>query len=269
MAMLAVAFAVFVLVIRLLSMVWSLVRLWGFRLQRVGDDLGTEFGVLTRVMATIPRRRIQTVTIRRTPLHRVFGAASIRVDSAGSDGGEGVSVTRESLAPILREGDVTRVLAEVLPDVDLQAVDWQPVAPRAFRRRLRVSLVAAVVFTLPAIALLRWWSLAWLGLLIVWAFVHARLDVKALGWATGEQAVFFRSGYVTRELTIARYNKIQVVSLHESPFDRRARMAGVRVDTAGAAHASHRVQIPYLARSVADGLHQELSAQAARTAFRW
>jgi membrane protein YdbS with pleckstrin-like domain len=117
--------------------------------------------------------------------------------------------------------------------------------------------------------LLRWWSLAWLALMVVWAFVHARLDVAALGWTTGEQAVFFRSGYVTREMTIARFNKMQVVALHESPFDRRARMAGVRVDTAGAADASHRVHIPYLTRSVADGLYRKLSADAARTAFRW
>jgi putative membrane protein len=266
---LAAAFAVFVVVIRVLSMIWSLIRLWGFRLQQVGDDLGTEFGLLTRVMATHPRRRIQTVTIRRTPLHRVFRTASIRVDSAGSNGGDGVSVTRESLAPILHEADVPRVLAAVLPDVDVQAAAWQPVDPGAYRRKLRVSLMAAVIFTLPTIALLRWWSLAWLALMVVWAFVHARLDVAALGWATGEQAVFFRSGYVTREMTIARFNKLQVVALHESPFDRRARMAGVRVDTAGAADASHRVHIPYLARSVADGLCRRLSAQAARTAFRW
>jgi putative membrane protein len=266
---LAAAFAVFVVVIRVLSMIWSLIRLWGFRLQQVDDDLGTEFGLLTRVMATHPRRRIQTVTIRRTPLHRLFRAASIRVDSAGSDGGEGVSVARESLAPIVREADVPRVLAAVLPDVDLRVPAWQPVDPGAYRRKLRVSLMAAVIFTLPTIALLRWWSLAWLALMVVWAFVHARLDVAALGWATGEQAVFFRSGYVTREMTIARFNKMQVVALHESPFDRRARMAGVRVDTAGAADASHRVHIPYLARSVADGLYRKLSADAARTAFRW
>jgi putative membrane protein len=266
---LAAAFAVFVMLIRVLSMLWSLIRLWGFQLRQVGDDLGTEFGLLTRVMATIPRRRIQTVTIRCSPLHRWFRTASIRVDSAGSDGGEGVSVTRESLAPILPEADIPRVLGAVLPDVDLSAVDWQSVDPRAFRRKLRVSLVAAAIFTLPAIGVLRWWSLAWLAILVVWAFVHARLAVKSLGWATGEQAVFFRSGYVTRELTIARFNKMQVVALHESPFDRRARMAGVRVDTAGAADASHRVHIPYLARPVADGLYRRLSADAARTAFRW
>ena len=92
--------------IRVLSMCWSLIRLWGFRLHRTSDDLGTEFGLVTRVMATIPLRRIQTVTVRESPLHRVFKAASIRVDSAGGDGGEGSATRRESLAPIIRRADL-------------------------------------------------------------------------------------------------------------------------------------------------------------------
>jgi membrane protein YdbS with pleckstrin-like domain len=74
---------------------------------------------------------------------------------------------------------------------------------------------------------------------------------------------------VWRKLSVARLSKIQTVSLGESPFDRRYRMAGVRVDTAGAGAASHRVHIPYLDRSVARRLFDSLGTAAARTAFRW
>lgn len=268
-AVLVLAFAAFVFVIRLLSMCWSLIRLWGFRLHRAGDDLGTEFGLFTRVMATIPLRRIQTVTVRESPLHRVFKTASIRVDSAGGDGGTGSATRRESLAPIIRRADLPRVLAEVLPDVDVAGATWRPVDPRGFWRALKGSLVLVVCLTLPFILLLRWWTFAWAAVLVAWAVVHARLYVKHLGWGVGDQAVLFRSGWLWRELSVARFNKIQAVTLRESPFDRRARMASVAVDTAGAADASHRVAIPYLARSTADELHHRLSDEAARTAFRW
>jgi putative membrane protein len=268
-AVMALAFAAFVFAIRVLSMVWSVIRLWGFQLYRVGDDLGTEFGLFTRVMATIPLRRIQTVTVRETPLHRVFKTASIRVDSAGSDGAEGGAARRESLAPIVNRADLPRVLREVLPDVDVPAVIWSPVHPRGVGRAFRASLVLAAFLTLPFIAMLRWWTLAWLAVLVGWAWVHAWLYVKHLGWAVGDQAVLFRSGYLWRELTVARFNKIQAVTLGESPFDRRAHMASVRVDTAGAGDASHRVDIPYLARRVADELYRRLAGEAARTAFRW
>jgi putative membrane protein len=90
-----------------------------------------------------------------------------------------------------------------------------------------------------------------------------------LAWAVSDHAVLFRSGYLSRELTVARFNKIQAVTLNESPFDRRLSMAGVRVDTAGAGDASHRVDIPYLARPIADDLYRRLAGEAARTAFRW
>jgi putative membrane protein len=266
-------FAAFVLVIRLLSMGWSLIRLWGFRLNRVGGDLGTEFGLFTRVMATIPLRRIQTLTVRQSPLHRVFKAAAIRVDSAGGtgggEGGQGRGARRESLAPIVNVADVPRLLAEVLPDVDVAGVTWRPVDPRAFRRAFKASLVLVILLTLPFILMLRWWTVAWLAVLVTWAWVHATLYVKHLGWAVGDSAVFFRSGYLSREFTVARFNKIQAVTVAESPFDRRARMASVRVDTAGAADAPHRVAIPYLARQTADDLYHRLAGEAARTAFRW
>jgi len=58
------------------------------------------------------------------------------------------------------------------------------------------------------------------------------------------------------------------VALHQSPFDRRAAMARVRVDTAGAGEFT-RIDIPYLDGAVARGLHERLAAQAANTAFRW
>jgi membrane protein YdbS with pleckstrin-like domain len=81
--------------------------------------------------------------------------------------------------------------------------------------------------------------------------------------------VMMRSGWIWRQITLARVNKIQAVAMHESPFDRRAAMARVRVDTAGAGQFSHRVDIPYLDHDIARNLAHRLSMNAASTAFRW
>jgi membrane protein YdbS with pleckstrin-like domain len=72
-----------------------------------------------------------------------------------------------------------------------------------------------------------------------------------------------------RQITVVPIAKIQVVGRAESPFDRRAAMAGVRVDTAGSASPVHRISIPYLARETAAMLHERLATQTAQTAFRW
>ena len=80
-------------------------------------------------------------------------------------------------------------------------------------------------------------------------------------------AVVFRSGWIRRGITVARFAKIQAVRLRESPFDRRWGMAVVSVDTAGAGR--DRVAIPFLARRTAGELHASLAAEAGRTEFKW
>lgn len=267
----AAAFMAVLLGMRVLSMIWSFLRLHGFQLDRAGDDLRAEFGLFTRVMTTIPLQRIQTLTIRAGLLHRLLGLASLRVDSAGSDARRqgGSQVRRESLAPIVRVRDLPQLLHEVLPEVDVAAAVWQPVDPRGVRRAFVASLTVLLVLTLPFAAMLRWWTLVLVALVAGWSFVNARLYVRSLGWALADRAVLFRSGWLARQVTIARFTKIQVVSVVESPFDRRAGMASVRVDTAGAASLSHRVHIPYLRRAAAEHLYDALGREASQTAFRW
>jgi membrane protein YdbS with pleckstrin-like domain len=69
-------------------------------------------------------------------------------------------------------------------------------------------------------------------------------------------------------LVVVRFAKMQVVTLHESPFDRRFAMAAVHVDTAGASLGSA-LHIPYLTRADADTLHAQLATAAAGTQFKW
>ena len=270
-AFMGVAFVAFLLGMRILSMIWSFIRLYGFRLERSGDDLRARFGMFTRVMANIPLHRIQTLTIREGPWHRLTKTVSVRVDSAGSDATAdgGRAAKRESLAPIVSRAQLPQLLREVLPEIDLTEIEWRPVHPRAFRRALRVSLMVHAFLALPFILMLRWWGLALAVPVAGWAYVAAKLEIKHLAWAVGSRAVVFRSGWYTREQSVARFTKIQAVTLRESPFDRRHQMAGVRVDTAGASDASHRVAIPYLGRETAEAIYERLSDEAARTSFRW
>jgi len=90
-----------VLAVRVLSMAWVTVTLHDFRLSRAGEDLRTEYGLFTRVTTTVPRRRIQSLTIRETPLHRWCGRASVLVQTAGGSNGV-LERSRERLAPVWR-----------------------------------------------------------------------------------------------------------------------------------------------------------------------
>jgi len=259
----------FLVVVRIVSMGWALVRLYGFRLTRANEDLRTEYGLVTRVSATVPMRRIQTITISAGPLHRWLDRASVRVETAGGAGDGSAANMREWLAPLIRVEALPRLLEEVLPGFDYGAVTWQPVHPRAFRRAMKPVLLALTVFTSLAATVSGWIALGVLLVLLPWLTLATRKQVQHLGWVEGEEVVLMKSGWIWRRVTAARINKIQVVSMHQSPFDRRAAMARVKIDTARAGEFSHRVDIPYLDQHVAQGLAGRLSTAAANTAFRW
>lgn len=279
--LLPLAIVAFLLLTRVLSVIWAFLRLHGFTLTRQGDDVRMEYGLLTRVSTAIPLRRIQTITVRESLLHRWCGRTSVRVDTAGGaeQGGRG-NAERAWLGPIIPVGDAPALVKAVAPEIDIASVVWHPPAPGAFRRALKVPLLVVAAISLGLAQPFDWWTatlvpgagrwnLLAIPLLIAGALFLTRQHVAHLGWAVTDGAVFFRSGWLQRQMTIARFTKIQVVALDTTPFDRRAAMARVRVDTAGAGDLSHRIRIPYLPRDTADQLCARLSAEAAHTAFRW
>jgi putative membrane protein len=262
--------AAFLLLVRVISMVWVFLRLYDFRLTRVQEDLRIEFGLFTRVVATVPIRRVQTITIRQGPLYRWLGRASVRVETAGGVGSQAGDLRdRAWLAPLIRVAALPGLLDQIVPGVDMSAAAWQPVHPRAFRRAVKPGLTFAGLVTVIWAAAFGWSAIVVLPLSVTWAVIAARQYVRHLRWAEHDEGVLIQSGWIWRQASLARANKIQSVSFRQSPFDRRTAMARVRVDTAGAGVSSHRVDIPYLDRTVAARLADRLAVQAASTEFRW
>ena len=271
------AVVLFFVAMRVFSMIWAVVKLWDFHLQRSGRDLTTTCGLLTKVTATIPLNRVQVVSIRQKPLHRLFGRAELRVEIAGGGEESDKRTTRpERLAPIVELEMLPGLLKEIQPGVDLDAVRWQMVDPRAAGRIFRASLL--LMTPLAAWVPLALWRddvrfaaliLIVVAMLIPVAWLNARMQTSHYGYAEESGVLFYKSGWIWRRTSMARCSKIQVMTLTESPWDRRTGMAGVRIDTAGARPAGHRLAIPYLPAATARTIFDRLSAQAAHTAFGW
>jgi len=265
------AFAVALALVRILSIPYSWLRLWNYRLTRSGDDLRTRYGSFTSRAATIPRHRIQRVTVRRSWLHRVFNRAEIRVVTAGGRAeGEKAEPHRRVLVPIVRDAAVPALLDEIVPGLDVsEARDWRPVDPRAFgrvfRRRAAVLTLAAAAAT-PFAGGGAWW--AWIALLVPLALLTHR-GVGRLGWDLDAEGVYARKGWWERTWTAAAIGKIQVVGLWSNPFDRRYGMARFRADTAGGAGAGVRIEVPYLSEAEARSIFERLAEAAGRRRFRW
>jgi putative membrane protein len=250
-----------IIAVRALSVILAIVTFHDFKLTRMGGDLRARYGLLTRVALTLRTRRIQAVHQTESLLHRWFNRVSLDVDLAGdSGGGEGdrndARMKTRWLAPICPAAAAPELIAAALPTLDWSAEpDWQPLARGARGRIFRKSLAWSVlIVTAPAIWYLREGAVVVILSCIPLAWMHAHLYVKHTRWALAADAVLFRSGWLTRHLTIVPRDRVQTLSVEASPFDRRSRMARIYVDTAGASPRSAGIRIPYLGAEVAERL---------------
>jgi putative membrane protein len=267
-ALTLVAFLGVLILIRILSMAWAVVRLYGFRLSLVDDDARSEFGLLTRVATTIPLRRVQALTVRESPFHRYFSRVAVKVDTAGGRvDQQDEHAEREYVAPILHREALDNFMRAIV-GVTLAGVSWRPPHQGAFRREIKGWLFGSLLAFAGAAYVLRWYALALLPFAVVGAVVGARQAIKHLGWTITDDAVLFKNGWLWRRVVVVRFAKIQTVTRHTSPFDRRTHMARIHVDTAGASTGSV-VDIPYVAAEDADALYATLSRAAAEHQFRW
>jgi putative membrane protein len=79
--------------------------------------------------------------------------------------------------------------------------------------------------------------------LLIW---HARRYASSLRYARFGPFVVYRSGVLTKKTSVTFIDKVQVIDVLQTPFDRRWRMARLRVDTAAAGPAAHRVRVAFL-----------------------
>ncbi len=269
-------FLAVVIALKLLSVVWTVVRLHGFALDARGDDLSARYGLLTRIAATVPRQRIQRLAIRRGPLHRRLGYASVQIETAGRSGtgkrgdeASGRDVERLWLAPWIDDRALPQLVERALPGVDLSTAAWRSLAPRAARRILVRGIVITLLLGAGPLILLGPRVLVALVPLLLLVVVHARCWARHATYALLADVVVWNSGWWTRRTSVVPYEKIQVVTLGQTPFDRRHGMAAVAVDTAGAGSVGHSFELPYLEESAARALQSRLVEETSARAFRW
>ena len=258
------AVAALLVFVRLMSTVWAAIRLHDYRLVRSGDDLRMEYGLLTRVSATISIRRIQTIAIRETALHRRFGRAAVQVTTAGSIAGGVGGTAHEWLAPIIPRSRLPMLLALLHPGLSLETISWRGPHPNAFGRMARGGMIMPVVVAGLSWFLVAEWAILVGAVLAARAIARAYGWARYMGWSTLAAGVIFRGGWLRRTTTLTGFARVQAVAIKESPLDRRAGMADIIIDTAAGQLASH-----YFAREDALALRDLVAARSAETEFAW
>jgi putative membrane protein len=249
------------LAIKLLSLLMAVLDFHGFVLERRGERVRTEAGLLTRRVASARRDKIQRLVYADGWLMRRMGRQALSCEVAG-----GVVAANEDdgarlrwLAPIAPPAHIERIADDVAPGLLPARLDWQPLHPRAWRRMFNASAFWWSVIALPPLVAFGPWVLAGWAVLIGWSFVEARGAARFGAWAFDGEVFAVRGGWFTRRWTLARVARGQSASLASTPFDRGAGMASVSLDTAGVRPGSFKLAVDYLGAEQARALHLALS----------
>ena len=175
----------------ILSVVTEFLANYGFRVERTQDGLRIRRGLLSTQSRTVPPDRVHAVSIVSPLLWRRWDWVRVTVTIAGVQGDE---VRPDVLIPVAPREEALRLIAEVLPEVDVNALVFES-APRAARWRS---------------------PFAW----------------RSLACALTPQVIATRSGRITLRTSIAPHARVQSVRVTQGPWERSLGLASLHADVA-------------------------------------
>jgi putative membrane protein len=238
-AVVAVSTALIVMIVT--TLVVGVVRDGRFRVERLGEDLVVRRGLLGTRESTLPLRRIQLVRVVSNPLRRALGMATVRVHSAGASGG---GERRRVTVPLLTPGEVTALIAALLPS-DAALPQPQPHPRTAVRRAVVRRLIplaqlgaVGIVMTLllrsvlPAAITPVRLAIA-LSVALILTVLLGVAEGRALAHATDGRFLVVQHGALLRTTSVVPLARLQAVTRVANWFQRRLGLASVVAHVAG------------------------------------
>jgi putative membrane protein len=252
------AVLLFVVVLKVISIAAAVVQFYGFTLTRDDERVATVAGLLTRRAASARRDKIQRLVYAEGWLARRFGMRQLACDvAAGAADDASESSRLKWLAPIATPLQIGHIVAATAPGLDIVGLEWRPLHPRAWRRMAKPPLLIWSIVAIGPAIVFGWGVVAIWVLLMISTVLEARGRAKFAGYAIAGEVFAYRAGWLTRRWAVARIAKGQSVEVSHTLFDRRAGMANVALDTAGASSMGIELKVPYLP----EGEARELAAR--------
>ncbi len=245
------------------STLGNIVQFHGFTLRLQGDVLQRRYGLLTTRQKTLPRARVQRVTLEQNWLRRLLGFAVVKADSAGGSRSDGQDTTGgwDVVVPMTRYTTAQTMLPAMLPGIEHETFTWRPGSRKLIARAtIQGALLALVV------GAAFWWRLGpnafWAALIVpLWSILGV-LTWRNLGWARGESFFALQHGVIGKNFACVPTAKVQAVVTRQSIIGQLFGLADLTVYVAGGSPT----RIPDLTLGDARALQRELAGRAATSA---
>lgn len=212
------------------GVVRTVLRDWGFLLERTAKGLRRRRGLLTRTDVVMPIHRVQALRLETGFIRRRFGWHGLKVISLASDSG----AANHEAAPFARMDEIAPVVATTgfrLPPDDMV---WH--ASMAKYRIDRVLLALPIFAVLSAVALFLDRPMLALMPIILGTLSTALYEYLRWRWdrrALGPRQIYSRHGWFKPSTAIASREKLQSVEIVQGPLARRRGYASLILGLAG------------------------------------
>jgi putative membrane protein len=227
----------------IVSIVSTFVKYYDFEITEKEGKIKRAYGLFNHFENTVPLRRIQTVHVSQNFVQRWLNISKMYVATAGGFGGEKrneeVQVqTAPLLTPVLRESERDSMMRLTLPKYDLSSPDWREVSKSTFWRHLRSGFLPSLAISLISVYWLKWGAAAvFVGLMALAAF-SGYIYWRTARWAQVSGVLATRVGWLKRQWNFLPGDKIQAVTISQTPTQRVFGLATVTCSSAAATFQS-------------------------------
>jgi putative membrane protein len=262
----AIAGALLLMLIGLATgIVRTVIRDFGFRLDRAEGGLRRRRGLLTRTDVTLPVKRAQAALILTGPVRDGFGWRELKLQSLARDeGGSGDHL----LAPLAGDAEIASIISEIGWRWPPGSARWAGVSPFyvwtlaiALSPLLLIAMAQAAVAGLvppgPGEGSAPLLVPALLFLAVVGAIAARWLAWRRTAYALDGERLLIRTGWWRRRLLLLPLDRLQSIDIKESLVSRWFGIATVAFGVAGGSGYSAHI-IPAVPRETARKLRDDL-----------
>lgn len=231
-----------------------------FELRRVEDRIRRHYGLLNQVESYVPFRRVQALRTSANLVQKALGVLRMHVDTASS------YIDREGggqtlLAPLVPDAKAESIARIVLAGYEPRANVWQPISRRSVHAHFRRWILPSIILSVAAALYHPWGGLLYPALLALGS-LSAWIRYRTTFYA--DQGAFFavRKGWLVQRTHVVPTDKVQAVTLSESPVQRRFGL--LDVDIVIPTLVAPVVTVPDLDRPVAEELMARLRERSRR-----
>ncbi|WP_028596325.1 PH domain-containing protein [Paenibacillus assamensis] len=198
----------------LLSLVMMQIRYYNWIVVRKGHHIEIKYGGMERMVFSLQVSNIQSIRIKEHVLHRVFGYASVWIDSVGYAGERRAKI----LIPAIRRDRLLTVMHSLLPEFELISPERNlPIGKAAYFIGLPVLTVSLLLLISAFIS--SWVLLISPLLLCIYAYGSGRYNLTK--WDVHNQQCVISKPGITLTTVYVKRRAVQSISHRQTRIQRK------------------------------------------------